>query len=231
MEYESDPQDGDDETFSRLGGNPSRDPLEDSVECCIVATFTTDLGIGFQNPDCLQHYLIPQPSSVPVPSGEAGPESGPSPGAGPSGVYSSLDGDSSGPNNDICPPSKEKIRVHRDTPIASGQGEMPARTRATPAEINLLLKKVIEQAVFVKRSTQKQEGQERWRLKFQKVESLQRLDFYDQWCLQIHHCHCRFDGEHLPVLDRTAAETMEIDAASLEKALEEAFLKVAHRES
>ena len=40
MEYESDPPDSDDESICRLGGNPSPDPLEDSVECCIVATVT-----------------------------------------------------------------------------------------------------------------------------------------------------------------------------------------------
>ena len=107
---------------------------------------------------------------------------------------------------------------------------MPARTRATLPEIHLLLKNVIEQAVFVKRCTRKQECQERWRLKVQKIESLQPLEFYDQWFLQMHHCYCRFHREHPPVPFYTAAETMEVDAGSLEKALEEAFLKVAQLE-
>ena len=47
--------------------------------------------------------------------------------------------------------------------------------RATPAEINLLLKNVIQQAVSVQWSTEKQKGQEGWISKFQKMESLQRL--------------------------------------------------------
>ena len=69
----------------------------------------------------------------------------------------------------------------------------------------LLLKNVIEQAVFVKWSTEKQEDQERWTLKTQKVQSLQPLELYDQWCLQIHHCYCRFHREHESALDYTAA--------------------------
>ena len=76
---------------------------------------------------------------------------------------------------------------------------MPARIRPTPAEIHLLLQNVIRQAVSVKLDIQFQESQERWRLKFQRSESLQRLDLYDQWCLQIHHCYCRFHCEHPPV--------------------------------
>ena len=108
---------------------------------------------------------------------------------------------------------------------------MPARTRAKPAEIDLLLKNVIEQAVSVNWGTQIQEGRERWKLEFQKIESLQRLELYDQLCLQIYHCYCRFHREHPPVPVRTAAETMEVEEGYLEKAVEEAFLKVAQRES
>ena len=91
--------------------------------------------------------------------------------------------------------------MHRDLPIASGPGEMLARTRPTPAEIDLLLQNVIEQAVSTKLDTQIQESEERWRLKFKRIESLQRLDLYDQWCLQIQHFYCRFHREHrlLPV--------------------------------
>ena len=44
MEYESSPPDSDDESICNLGGCPSPDPLQDSVECCIVATFTKELG-------------------------------------------------------------------------------------------------------------------------------------------------------------------------------------------
>ena len=51
MEYESDPPDSDDESIGRLGWNPSPDPLEDSVDCCIFATFTEESGIPCQNPD------------------------------------------------------------------------------------------------------------------------------------------------------------------------------------
>ena len=53
---------------------------------------------------------------------------------------------------------------------------MPTTFRPTPAEINLLLQNVIGQAVSVKLNTQIQESQERWRLKFQRIKSLQRLD-------------------------------------------------------
>ena len=95
---------------------------------------------------------------------------------------------------------------------------MPARIRPTPAEIDLLLQNLIEQAVSVKLDTQFQESQERWRLKFERIESLQRLDLYDQWCLQIHHCYCRFHREHPPVPVHTTAQAMEVDAVSLEKA-------------
>ena len=45
MEYESAPPDSDDESICRLGGSPSPHPLEDSVECCIVAPFTEESGI------------------------------------------------------------------------------------------------------------------------------------------------------------------------------------------
>ena len=83
----------------------------------------------------------------------------------------------------------------------------------------------------MKLDTQFQESQERWRLKLQRIESLQGLDFYDQWCLQINHCYCRFHREHPPVPVHTTAQAMEVDAVSLEKALEEAFLKVAQEES
>ena len=108
---------------------------------------------------------------------------------------------------------------------------MPARTRPTAAEIDLLLQNVIEQAVPLKLDTQIQDAQVRWRLKFEKIESLQRLELYDQYCLQIHHCYCRFHREHAPGPVYTAAETMEVDAVSVKKALEEAFLKVVQEES
>ena len=101
----------------------------------------------------------------------------------------------------------------------------------SPAEIDLLLQNVIEQAVSVKLDTQIQESQERWRIKFQRIESLQRLDLYDQWCLQIHQCYCRFHREHLPVPVKSTAKTMEVDVVSLESALEQAFLKVAQEQS
>ena len=101
----------------------------------------------------------------------------------------------------------------------------------TPAEIDLLLQNAIEQAVSAKLDTQFQESQERWRIKFQRIESLQRLDFYDQWCLQIHHCYCRFHREHPPVPVKSTAKTREVDVVSLESALEQAFLKVAQEES
>ena len=117
--------------------------------------------------------------------------------------------------------------MHRDPPIASGPGEMPARTRATPAEIDLLLKNDIKQAVFAKRKTEKQEGQERWRPKFQKIESLQQLELYDQWCLQNNHCYCTFHRKHPPVQVCTTAETVEVDTLALVNWLENAFLRVA----
>ena len=121
--------------------------------------------------------------------------------------------------------------MHRDPPIASGPGEMPARMTPTPAEIDLLLQNAIEQAVSAKLDTQIQESQERWRIKFQRIESLQRLDLYDQWCLQIYHCYCRFHREHSPVPVKSTAKTMEVDVVLLESALEQAFLKVAQEES
>ena len=121
--------------------------------------------------------------------------------------------------------------MHRDPPIASGPEEMPARTRTTPAEIDLLLQNVIEQAVSAKLDTQIKESQERWRLKFKRIESLQRLDLYDQWCLQIHHCYCRFHPDHPPLPVTSTAKTMEVDVVSLETAFEQAFLKVAQEES
>ena len=228
MEYESDQPDSDDESICDLD---DPDGPEDGVECCIVATFSEELGIPCQNPDCPRYILIPHPSSVPDPSRESGPRSGPSPGAGPSGVYGSLGGDSSSQEDDIRRPSKEIMHVHRDPPIASGPGEMPARMTPTPAEIDLLLQNVIEHAVSAKLDTQIQESQERWRIKFQKIESLQRLDLYDQWCLQIHHCYCRFHREHPPPPVKSTAKTMEVDVVSLESALEQAFLKVAQEES
>ena len=154
MEYESDPTDSDDESMCGLVGNPSPHRLEESVECCIVATFTQELGIPCQNPDCPTYQPIPHPSSIPDPSRESGPPSGPSPGARPSGVYGSFGGDSFSSDEDIRPPSKETMQVHRDPPISSGPGEMPARTRSTPAEIDLLLRNLIEQAVSVKLDTQ-----------------------------------------------------------------------------
>ena len=83
----------------------------------------------------------------------------------------------------------------------------------------------------MKLDIQFQESPDRWRLKFQKVESLQRLDLYDQCCLRIHHWYCRFHREHRPVPVRTTAQAMEADAVSLEKTLEEAFLTVAQEES
>ena len=231
MEYESDAPDSDDESIGRLGGNPSPDPLEDSLECCIVATFTEESGIPSQNTDCPRYIPIPHPSSIPVPSRESGPPRGPLPGAGPSGVYGSFGGDSFSPNEDIRLPSKESMQVHRDPPISSGPGEMPARIRPTPAEIDLLLQNVTEQAVSVKLDVQILESQERWRLQFQRIESLQRLDLYDQWWLQIHHCYSTFHCEHPPLPVHTTAQAMEVLAVSLEKALEEAFLKVAQEES
>ena len=79
--------------------------------------------------------------------------------------------------------------------------------------------------------TQIQKSRERWRIKFQRTESLQRLDLYDQWCLQIHHCYCRFHREHPPVPVKSTAKTMGVDVVSLESALEQAFLKVAQEES
>ena len=47
----------------------------------------------------------------------------------------------------------------------------------------------------------------------------------------MHHCYCRFHREHRPLPVDTTAQAMEVDAVSLEKALEEAFLKVAQEES
>ena len=228
MEYESDPPDSDDESICDLD---DPDGSEDGVECCIVATFSEELGIPCQNPDCPRYIPIPHPNSVPDPSRESGPPSGPSPGAGPSGVYGSLGGDSSSQEDDIRRPSKESMHVHRDPPIASGPGEMPVRMTPTPAEIDLLLQNVIEPGVSAKLDTQIQESQERCRLKFQKIESLQRLDLYDQWCQQIHHCYCRFHREHPPVPVKSTAKTMEVDVVSLESAWEQAFLKVAQEES
>ena len=201
------------------------------MECCIVATFTDESGIPCQNPDCHRYIPNPHPSSIPDPSRESGPPRGRSPGGGPSGVYGSFGGDSLTPDDDIRLPSKESMQVHCDPPISSGQGEMPARFRPTPAEMDLLLQNVIEQAVSVKLDVQIQESQERWRLKFQRIESLQGLDLYNQWCLQIHHCYCRFNHEHPPLPVHTTAKAMEVDAVLLEKALEEAFLRVAQEES
>ena len=169
------------------------------MECCIVATFTEELGIPGQNPDCPKYHPIPHPCSIPDTSAESGPPSGPSPGAGPSRLYGSFSSD-----EDIRPPSQEILQLHRDPPISSGPREMPARSRATPVEIDLLLQNVIEQAVSVKLDTQIQESQERRRLKVQKIKSLQRLKLYDEWCLQVHHCYCRFHREHLLVPVYTA---------------------------
>ena len=92
MEYESDPPDSDDESIC---DPDDPDGSEYGVECCIVATFSEELGIPCQNPDCPRCIPIPHPSSVPDPSRESRPPSGSSPGAGPSGVYGSLGGDSS----------------------------------------------------------------------------------------------------------------------------------------
>ena len=178
-----------------------------------------------------RYIPIPHPSSILDPSRESGPPRGPSPGAGPSRVYGSFGGDSFSPDDDIRLPSKESMQLHRDPPISSGQGEMPARIRPTPAEIDLLLQNVIKQAVSVKLDAQSQETQERWTVKFQRIESLQRLDLDDQWCLQIHHCYCRFHRGHPPLPVDNTGQAMEVDAVLLEKALEEAFLKVAQEES
>ena len=120
------------------------------MQCCIVGTFTEELGSPCQNPDCPKHHAIPHPGSIPDPSRESGPPSYTSPGPGPSGVYGSFGGDSFSPDNDICLPLKESMQVHRDPPISSGPGGMPARTRPTPAEVDLLLQNVIEQAISVK---------------------------------------------------------------------------------
>ena len=98
-------------------------------------------------------------------------------------MYGSFGGDSFSRDGDIRPPTKEAMQVHRDPPISSGPGEMHVRIRPTPAEIDLLLQNVIEQAVSVKLDSQFQESQERWRLKFQRIERLQQLDLYEQWCL------------------------------------------------
>ena len=231
MEYESGPRDSDDESICGLGGNPSPDPLEDSAVCCIVATFTEELGIPCQNPDCRRYQSIAHPSSIPDPSRESGPPSGPSAAPGPSGVHGSFCGDSFSLDDDIRLPSKESMQLHRDPPISSGPGEMSARIRPSPAEIDLLLQNVIKQAVSVKLDTQIQGSHESWRLKFQRIESLQRLHFHYQWCPQIHHCYCRFQREHPPVPVHTTAQAMEVNAVTLEKALEEAFLKVARDES
>ena len=65
MEYESDPPDSDDESICDLD---DPDGSEDGVECCIVATFSEELGIPCQNPDCPRYIPIPHPSSVPDPS-------------------------------------------------------------------------------------------------------------------------------------------------------------------
>ena len=228
MEYESDPPESDDEGICDLDGPECS---EDGVECCIVATFSEELGIPCQNPDCPRYIPIPHPSAVPDPSRESRPPTGPSPGAGPSGVYGSLGGNSSSQDDNICLPSKESMHVHRDPPIASGQGEMPARMTPTPAKINLLLQNAIEQAVSAKLDIQIQESQERWRINFQRIESLQQLDLYDQWCLQIHHCYCRFHRQHPPVQVKSTAKTMEVNVVVLESALEQAFLKVVQQES
>ena len=150
---ESDPPDSDDESICGLDGNPTPEPPEDVVECCIVATFSEESGIPCQNPECPRYIPIPHPSSVRDPSRESGSPSGPSPGAGPCGVYGSFGGDSSSPDDDIRLPSKESMHVHRDPLIASGPGEMPARITPTPAEIELLLQNVIEQAVSAKLDT------------------------------------------------------------------------------
>ena len=77
----------------------------------------------------------------------------------------------------------------------------------------MLLKNVIAQGVTVEQATQIQEAQKRWRLKFKKIESLQRLELYDQWCLQIHHCYCMLHFEHPPVSVCPAAERNVIDLA------------------
>ena len=142
-----------------------------------------------------------------------------------------MGGDSSSQDDDIRLQSKESMHVHRDPTIASGPGEMPARMTSTPAEIDLLLQNAIGQAVSAKLDTQIQESQDGWKIKFQKIKSLQRLDLYDQWCLQIHHCYCRFHRENPPVPVKSTAKTMEVNVVSLESALEQAFLKVTQEES
>ena len=65
MEYESDPPDSDDEYICNLD-HP--EGPEDSVECCIVATFSEELGIPCQDPDCPMYIPIPHSNSVPDPS-------------------------------------------------------------------------------------------------------------------------------------------------------------------
>ena len=79
--------------------------------------------------------------------------------------------------------------------------------------------------------TQIQESQERCRLTFKRIESLQLLSLYYQWCQQIHHYYCRFHREHPPLAFNSTAKTMEVDVVSLETALEQAFLNVAQEES
>ena len=72
----------------------------------------------------------------------------------------------------------------------------------------------------MKRGTQIQQGQERWRLKFEEIESLQQLDLYGQRCLQICHCYCSFHREHPLAPVRPATETMQVDTG-----VEEAFCR------
>ena len=61
MEYESDPPDSDEESICDLD---DPDGSEDGVECCIVATFSEELGIPCQNPDCPRYIPIPHPSEA-----------------------------------------------------------------------------------------------------------------------------------------------------------------------
>ena len=67
MQHTCDPPKIDDESIYDLGGGSSAGPMEDSVECCIVATFTDELGIPCHNPDCPKYtpdmgYTSPDPS-------------------------------------------------------------------------------------------------------------------------------------------------------------------------
>ena len=72
MEYESDPPDIDDESIHDPGAGPLLDPLEDSVECCIVATSLKSWGFLVRTLIALSTTLTWRTQSL-IPAENPGP--------------------------------------------------------------------------------------------------------------------------------------------------------------